>query len=127
MDTKSDSSKALRLGRAKVSATVKTIRLLVFVYGTISLVAALAMTLVSVLFFHLNAPMAFAGSLVGIVLVLLILKPIKALWHSKFVGECQSERLWEEANTAVMEGGTDEVLAGYSKAAIRKTRHRISK
>lgn len=105
----SKEERELRLARAKLTATTKTIRLLIFVRGTFVLVAATVLTLVLSSLHPLNLPLTFAGSLVGIAIFTLATTPIKSIWLSKFSSACQTEQLWDDARDIAMDNAEEAI------------------
>ncbi len=115
MTKKSHDSDAFKLARAKSNATARTIKLVLFVQGGFALMTATFMTFVLAFMFHLNAPLAFAGSLLGIFLVTMTRTSIKHIWLSHLATCLQEEGLWDKANELATEGIAgviEEILAG---------------
>lgn len=104
MDKNSKDLPKFRLARAKLSATTKTIKLVVFLHGTLALIFAVLITAVLAPLLHMDIPLFFAGSLVGSAILLLGLSPIKSIWLSNFGMACQEEQLWDTAMSTAMDG-----------------------
>ncbi len=110
-----DKGDGVKVFNAKVTATYRTIRLLMMIHGTLGLVGAGVLTLIFCFLFHLDPIMAFAGSFVGCVIVCLVLLPIKPIWLSKFTSVCQERKLYDLADKLAyegIEGSVQEILAG---------------
>jgi tetratricopeptide (TPR) repeat protein len=99
----SDESREIRLARARLTATKKTIRLLVFVRGSFVLISAILMTAVLGSLHQLNLPLVFAGSLVGVAIFTVLITPVKSIWLSNFGLACQTEQLWDDAENVAMD------------------------
>lgn len=115
MAEKSAEANAFKLARAKSKATSRTVKLILFVQGGFALVMATIMTAILVFLFHLNAPLAFLGSLVGIFAITLTRTSVKTIWQSNFAFCCQEEGLWSKAEELATVGIGDEIeqiLAG---------------
>lgn len=65
MPENTDEINTLKLVRAKSKATAKTIKLLIYVQGSFTLVLARILTVILSTTMHLNAPLVFVDSLVG--------------------------------------------------------------
>ena len=109
MAEKSAEANAFKLARAKGNATSRTIKLILFVQGGFALVMATIMTIVLSLFFHLNAPVAFLGSLIGAFIITLTRTSVKTIWQSNFASCCQEEGLWSKAEELATLGIAEEI------------------
>lgn len=115
MPENSDETNKLKLARAKSKATAKTIKLLIFVQGTFALVLAGILTAILSTTMHLNAPLVFIGSLVGLFILSASRSTVKNIWESEFAMACQEEGLWSEAMKVASSGIEDaikEILDG---------------
>ncbi len=115
MSDESKEDNAFKLARAKSRATAKTLRLLLFVRGGWAFGTAVAMTVILTFFFHLNAPLAFAGSFIGALIIGLVRAPVGKVWQSIFTSACQEEGLWDTADamaTAGIEDAIKDILEG---------------
>lgn len=115
MPEKTDETNTLKLARAKSKATAKTVKLLIFVQGTFALILAGILTLILATTLHLNAPLVFVGSLVGLFVVSASRSPVKSIWESELAMACQEEGLWSEASKLASSGFEDaikEILDG---------------
>jgi|GEM_PF-6814288 tetratricopeptide (TPR) repeat protein len=109
MAEKSAEANAFKLARAKSNATSRTIKLILFVQGGFALVMATVMTVILTFLFHLNAPLAFLGSLVGTFAISLSRTSVKTIWQSNFASCCQEEGLWEKAEELATLGISKEI------------------
>lgn len=115
MAEKSAEASAFKLARAKSNATSRTFKLILFVQGGFALVMATIMTIILTLLFHLNAPLAFLGSLAGVLLITVTRTSFKTIWQSNFASCCQEEGLWSKAEELASVGISKEIeqiLAG---------------
>lgn len=115
MSKNSKEANSFKLARAKSKATVRTAKLLINIHGKLTFILATALTLLLAITLHLNAPLAFTGSTVGVFLVLVLCTPLKEVWKSEFSMACQQEGLWSEATRVSSEGIEDaiqEILDG---------------
>ncbi len=115
MPDNSDATNKLKLARAKSKATAKTIKLLIFVQGSFALVLAGILTAILSTTMHLNAPLVFIGSLVGLFILSASRSTVKNIWESEFAMACQEEGLWSEASKIAsqgIEGAIKEILEG---------------
>jgi len=79
---------SFKLARAKSKATVRTAKLLISIHGKLTFILATVLTLLLAITLHLNAPLAFMGSTVGVFLVLVLCTPLKEVWNSEFSMAC---------------------------------------
>ncbi len=109
MPHNSEEANAFKLARAKSKATAKTIKLLIFVQGTFALVLAAILTVILSTTMHLNAPLVFVGSLVGLFILSATRSTVKNIWESAFSMACQEEGLWSEASK-IASGGIEDAI-----------------
>lgn len=109
MSNTSKEPREIKIARAKVAATFKTIRLILFVHGTFALITATLMALVLGSMFHLNMPLVFAGSLFGLAVLLAARVNIKSIWASSFATACQAEKLWDDAENTALDGALESI------------------
>jgi len=125
MAEKSAEANAFKLARAKSNATSRTIKLLLFVQGGFALVMATVMTIVLTLLFHLNAPLAFLGSLAGVLFVTITRTSVKTIWQSNFASCCQEEGLWTMAEELASIGIKDEIEQILAGRQPQSSRHEL--
>ncbi len=109
MPEKSDETNKLKQARAKSKATAKTIKLLIFVQGSFALVLATVLTLILSTTMHLNAPLVFVGSMVGLFILGASRSTVKKIWESELAMAYQEEGLWSEASKIAESGIEDAV------------------
>ncbi len=81
MPENTDETNMLKLARAKSKATAKTIKLLIFVQGTFALVLAAISAVILSTTMHLNAPLVFVGTLVGLFILSASRSSVKNIWE----------------------------------------------
>ncbi len=109
------SVRQLKFAKAKVQATVQTVKMLFLIWGTVGLITATIFSLILSTLAGLNPPVAFLGSFVGCAIICVFFLPLKAIWRSKVAQICQSEGLWEEADQLVFEdagSALEDILQG---------------
>lgn len=106
-----------RLFGVKCRATFRAARLILLVHGSLGLIAAAVLTLISVGLFHASPLFAFCGSFVACTILLFALVPVKPIWQSYYTMVCQERGLFQEADRLAFSGVRqvlDEILSGRS-------------
>ncbi|HEY9718695.1 MAG TPA: tetratricopeptide repeat protein [Trichormus sp.] len=114
--------------RLKMLAMTRLARLFITVNGTISLIVAGVFTLILTPIFHLNAPLAFAGSFLGLILFQLLMPDMRKLWRSSMVDVCQKEHHWDVADQLILEDTgvvLQQILDGKPCPTFDKGKHEL--